>query len=481
MVTHMAENRIQVRDPSNDTTFDVFFKDSEKNPHRFELKKDPKQKDPVEVKYITAMKTEEIFSISENKEYVIDGELMLRVDETVQDINIPDPEKGELKNSIHDNIEIFEDRIGLCNMYTHTLVFKGGVLPPPEKIWVKTRPIPHRYEDGVFKIIRQWIKDGKIVQRQSPYKLGLVFVDKGGGKVRICIDGRPLNEYILRHSTEVPNISNMRYKFRGMKWFTIFDFNCGFLQIGLDENQQIVLSFVVDGIPFVMTVVGFGTEDSLAAFVYALLLVLKGCEHFTGVYVDDVVVFSRTLKEHLEHIRIFMEKVKKAGMTLNLKKTQWLLKGYEKSYSIMELELLAIVHLLAKNYYLLAGNKVHLYTDNIAVTYLKKNDLLPNRIIKWLLYLDNFRIDIRHIAEFRRFRALQDKDDQIRMWMSREPYQTLLDEKLNLIMIQNRNDRIWRIYVPLKLRKDIIHHYHHEYGHLQPTSNLRNTKNRDGG
>ncbi|CAG7819693.1 unnamed protein product, partial [Allacma fusca] len=656
MVIFTAKNYIELTDPANTSgknrTFTIPYQEAEKVPVNFELKPDPKQQPLKEVHFINFIKPEEIFSISENPEYVIETELRYKIEEAVEGTELSQKHKGTLRKHLYNNYEPFENRIGLCNCYEHRFAFVGNKLPPPHKVWCKTRPIPHRYEDGVHEIIRKWKEEGKVVERQSPYKLGLVYVDKGGGKVRICLDGRPLNEFIYRHSTEPPNINHMRMKFKDANYFTIFDFNNGFMQIKVVDDQQCVLSFTVDGIPLVMTVVGFGTEDSLAAFVYALRLVLRGCEDFTGVYVDDVIIYSKTIEEHLEHIRIFLEKVKAAGMTLNLRKTQWcrrkikylgmifsdegvqvdpekiepilnfelpkdvkclqqflgmfqyyreymprisllceplyamiakkgvfiwteeniqcfnllkqelanetlltypdfskpfyvytdastkaiggvvmqpnrkngkelmmpiaftsrVLKGYEKSYSVMELELLAVVHLLAKNYYLLAGNEVNLYTDNIAVTYLKKNQLLPNRIIKWLLYLDNFRINIRHIAgadnsiadflsrysfnitendknftiflfdyvtpkclytEFRRLRSIQNNDTAVQNWIAKAPERVRIDDNLKLIVFQNQNDQEWRIFIPSNLQLDIINHYHYDYGHVGITKLIR--------
>ncbi|CAG7725974.1 unnamed protein product [Allacma fusca] len=192
--------------------------------------------------------------------------------------------------------------------------------------------------------------------------------------------------------------------------------------------------------------------------------------------------------------------------------TSRVLKGYEKSYSVMELELLAVVHLLAKNYYLLAGNEVNLYTDNIAVTYLKKNELLPNRIMKWLLYLDNFRVNIQHISgcensiadflsrysfnitendknftvflfdyvppkclytEFRRLRAVQNNDDVVRHYILKFPEKTRVDDKLKLVVYQNQNDYDWRIFIPKSLQREVIQHYHYEYGHVGITKLIK--------
>lgn len=56
------------------------------------------------------------------------------------------------------------------------------------------------------------------------------------------------------------------------------------------------------------------------------------------------------------------------------------LKNHKRNYTTMEQELLAIVYTLTKNYYMLLGHKVTVFTENSAVTYLKRNDLYPSRI-----------------------------------------------------------------------------------------------------
>lgn len=71
---------------------------------------------------------------------------------------------------------------------------------------------------------------------------------------------------------------------------------------------------------------------------------------------------------------------------------------HEKNYTINELELLAIIHTLVKNFHLLCGRRVHLYTDNHANTFLKRSDIMISRMNRWLMFLENFDFTIEHIS-----------------------------------------------------------------------------------
>ncbi|CAG7825957.1 unnamed protein product [Allacma fusca] len=641
MKLDMGANKVEAKDPATGIRFEIAFLDRQVRPIKFEL--DPKaEKKVAATKLIMMAEKDYEFKSSDDAESIDAIARQNEIDAAIADARVNPDAVGKLKKLLHQFPTVFRNKIGLCNKYTHKLRFKGGKMP--EYIWTKTRPIPKRFEKAVQETIERWERDDKIVQQMSHYKLPLVFVDKGEQKVRVCIDGRPLNQYLEMHSTETSNINNMRFRFHGMKFFTILDFREGFMQVGLDESQHIVISFVVNGVTYCMKVVGFGTKDSLAAFVRALQIVLAGCEEFVACYVDDLVIFSRTLEEHLEHIRIVLQKIAEAGMTLNLRKSKWIrseikylglilsdkgtrpdpekvqtvlnfekpsnvnsmqqylglfqyyrmyiskiaewcqplydmtkskndfkwteerltcfdklknelaketlliypnfdepffvytdasskaiagvvmqnqkigkenvllpiafssriLKSHERSYSIMELELLAIMYTFTKNYYMLRGFNIYLFTDNIAVTYMKRNDLLPNRVLKWQLYLENFNIEIRHIAgidnniadflsrysfhitdnernysiflfdydapkslldDFRRLYFIQERDTNLMNLVRRKSNRVQYDSKLGLFTYRG-NDEQWRIYVPEKLQRLLIGHYHYEYGHL---------------
>ena len=60
----------------------------------------------------------------------------------------------------------------------------------------------------------------------------------------------------------------------------------------------------------------FGLRNAPATFQRLVRRVLTGLESFTGAYLDDIIIFSSTWSEHLEHIKLVLERIRSAGLTL---------------------------------------------------------------------------------------------------------------------------------------------------------------------
>jgi len=64
----------------------------------------------------------------------------------------------------------------------------------------------------------------------------------------------------------------------------------------------------------------FGLRNAPATFARLVTTLLKGLEYCSGAYLDDIIIFSNTWEEHLKHLQLVFNRVREAGLTLNLKK-----------------------------------------------------------------------------------------------------------------------------------------------------------------
>ncbi|KAF7646139.1 hypothetical protein LDENG_00192620 [Lucifuga dentata] len=67
----------------------------------------------------------------------------------------------------------------------------------------------------------------------------------------------------------------------------------------------------------------FGLHVVLATFQRLMDAVLRGCESFSSAYLDDVVIFSHSWEDHLQHLRQILGHIGKAELTLNVQKCEW--------------------------------------------------------------------------------------------------------------------------------------------------------------
>lgn len=214
---------------------------------------------------------------------------------------------------------LFRDEIGKCSKYVHSFLMK-----PVEEVKSRNIPIPHKYKGDCDKIIDLWKEQGIIERTYTTHRTPLLPVVKPNGSVRLVGDYRNLNKYIKMKTNDVPKLEEIKYKLQGAKYFTTLDFSNGFLQIPLAPESRPYTSFIYGHEAYQFTRVPYGTKDSMAAFIAAMQNVLEGVDNFAISYVDDILVYSKTLEEHFQHIEIVLKKIQEAGMTLNISKTTWI-------------------------------------------------------------------------------------------------------------------------------------------------------------
>ena len=110
-------------------------------------------------------------------------------------------------------------------------------------------------------------------------------------------------------------------RFHGANCISSLDLNSAFLQIPLEKSSRQWTAFQFQNKVYQFTRVPYGFRNSLSAFIRALQTVLgNDTSEYALHYVDDLVIFSKTFEEHMEHLDYVFGKLTAAGFTLNLGK-----------------------------------------------------------------------------------------------------------------------------------------------------------------
>lgn len=112
----------------------------------------------------------------------------------------------------------------------------------------------------------------------------------------------------------------MLARLHNVRFITKLDLRNSFWLIPLAENSRKYTGFSVEGEIYQFRVVPFGLSSSCAALVRAMQVILGKYEEFCLSYIDDILIYSYTLEEHLKHIDIIMNELDRAGLKLNLEK-----------------------------------------------------------------------------------------------------------------------------------------------------------------
>ena len=159
------------------------------------------------------------------------------------------------------------------------------------------------------------LKKGFIKPSDSPYSSLVLFVKKKDGRLRFCIDYRQLNALTKKDRYPLPLITETLDQLAKSSIFTKLDVRHAFNRILMESESTVWAAFRTRYGSFELVVLPFGLCNGLVTFQRYINTVLMDClDNFCSVYVDDVLIFSKTKKEHRQHVRIVLQKLQDAGL-----------------------------------------------------------------------------------------------------------------------------------------------------------------------
>ena len=200
----------------------------------------------------------------------------------------------------------------------------------------KSYTLPLKHYDWVQREIETLERTGIIERSISPWTSPIVIVPKKStpGKPlrrRMCIDYRRINKLQPEVSKAdsgkgcislipLPKIDELYAKLKGYKVFSSLDLRSGYYHIGLKELAKPKSAFVLSSLgKYQFNRVPLGLAQAPAYFQKLINDILKGCNFAMG-YLDDIIIYSRSKKEHLEHLEEIFTRLKAAGLKLKLEK-----------------------------------------------------------------------------------------------------------------------------------------------------------------
>jgi hypothetical protein len=200
-----------------------------------------------------------------------------------------------------------------------------------------TQPIaqkPYKVNEQNGKIIREEIekmlKDGVIRESRSPWASPVVIVTKKSGNPRFCIDYRKINDKTKNDAHPLPRIDELLEKFRKGKWFTSLDLASGYWQVKMDEKDKEKTAFTCHQGLYEFNVMPFGLRNAPPTFQRLMNKILKEYLYeFVVVYIDDILIYSKTFEEHMDHLKKVFRRLKEANLMVKFKKCKFCVPNIE--------------------------------------------------------------------------------------------------------------------------------------------------------
>ena len=165
------------------------------------------------------------------------------------------------------------------------------------------------------------LKAGVIEPTASEWASPVVLVPKPDGSMRFCIDYRRLNALTVRDSYPLPRMEECIDSLGDATIFSTLDCNSGYWQIPVHPDDRAKTTFTSHEGLYRFLRMPFGLRNAPATFQRFVDITLAGLTwKICLVYLDDIIIFSKTKEEHLSHLDAVLHRLYRAGLSLNLKK-----------------------------------------------------------------------------------------------------------------------------------------------------------------
>jgi hypothetical protein len=189
---------------------------------------------------------------------------------------------------------------------------------------------PYKMDIEELKELKKQLKEqldkGFIQQSSSSWGAPVLFVEKKDSSKRLVVDYRSLNKVTIKNKYRLPNINDLFDQLKGAKVFSKIDLRSGYFQLKIREQDIPKIAFTTRYGLYEYTVMSFGLTNAPAYFMTMMNKVfMEYLDKFIVVFIDDILIYSKDEKEHEQHLRLIMEKLREHKLYAKFSKCEfWL-------------------------------------------------------------------------------------------------------------------------------------------------------------
>ena len=183
------------------------------------------------------------------------------------------------------------------------------------------RRMPFSVHQEVARLLEEMQENGVIQPSESPWASPIVLVRKKDGSHRFCVDYRRLNTLTKSDTYPLPRIDDLLDKLGGAKYFSTLDLASGFWQVRVHPASIEKTAFLTPHGLYEFRVMPFGLCNAPSVFQRLMNRVVSELnpsngKEFVSVYIDNLLVYSKTLSEHLIHLSKVLGRLREVNLML---------------------------------------------------------------------------------------------------------------------------------------------------------------------
>ncbi|CAF4100345.1 unnamed protein product [Rotaria sordida] len=236
------------------------------------------------------------------------------INNLIRHINNPE-QQDRVKTLLNQYAKLFDtSKLTVASNVTSHAIKTLDHPPPVSKPYYST---PSKQEE-MYKIVQELLHFGLIRPSDSPYAAPALLVAKQDGTWRMVVDYKKLNNITLKDNHPLPNMEQaIQLLGGGYNFFSKLDMKSGFWQLPIKEEDKFKTAFITPDGLFEWNVLAQGLKNSPPSFQRVMTDILSTCREFSLVYIDDIVIYSRSFEEHLNHLTQVLSALSKHNFQLN--------------------------------------------------------------------------------------------------------------------------------------------------------------------
>ena len=251
---------------------------------------------------------------------IFDREFNIHISETKTDVcnnkSIQTAEAKKIKEMVDYYAKVLP-KLGNIKEYEHEIE-----LEQEKRIESKPYRVPIKLRTILYKEVQRLLKENIIRKSNSNICSPAFLIPKKNEEYRLVTDYRRLNAITKKDKYPLPQIRGILEELQGSKYFSQVDLNSGYHQIDIKEVDKYKTSFVLPFGQYEYNKLPFGLTNAPRTFQRTLNTILADLP-FVKIYLDDILIHSETLREHVKHLETVFKRFKHYNVSINWNKSKF--------------------------------------------------------------------------------------------------------------------------------------------------------------